>query len=196
VSRAILAIVVVAALGWITLNTARSHSSGSRGLPVGAALPAFAVPLSSSTCSGRCDANVAVRAGQGAAGARPACSVHRADVITSCGLVSHGPAVLAFVFPPVAACRSELSILDRVRARHPEIEFAAIAVRSSGAGARSLARPYSLPIAYDHDAAVADEYGVVVCPTIVFAGRDGTVAASTIGPQSESAIEASVAKLR
>jgi hypothetical protein len=196
VSRAVLAIVVVAALGWITLNTARSHSPGSHGLPAGASLPAFAVPLSSSSCSGRCDANVAVRVGQGAAGARPACSVHRADVITSCGLVAHGPAVLAFVVPPVAACRGELAVLDRVSARHPEIAFAAIAVRSSGTAARSLARPHSVPIAYDHDAAVADEYGVVVCPTIVFAGRDGKVAASTVGPQSEAAIEARVAKLR
>ena len=83
-----------------------------------------------------------------------------------------------------------------MRARHPDVAFAAIDVRAAGAAARELARRHALPIAYDHDAAVADEYGVVVCPTIVYAGRDGKVAASTVGPQSEGAIEARVEKLR
>ena len=39
---------------------------------------------------------------------------------------------------------------------------------------------FKLPIAYDHDAAVADEYAVVVCPTLVFARRGGVVEESTV----------------
>jgi hypothetical protein len=158
-------------------------------------MPPFAMPLSSSSCRGPCDANVAVRAGQGAAGARPACSVRGPSVLNSCELAARGPVVLAFVFAPVRACRDQLTVLDRVRVRHPGVSFAAVDVRASGAAARSFARRWQLPIGYDHDAAVADEYGVVVCPTIVFARRGGRVLESTIGPQSEASIESRVRRL-
>jgi hypothetical protein len=195
VNRWILAFVVVAALGWVTLNTVRSKSAGSRGLPPGAALPPFAMPLSGSSCRGPCDANVAARFGQGAAGARPACSVRGPWILNSCELAARGPVVLAFVFAPVRACRAQLSVLDRVRARHPGVAFAAVDVRASGASARAFARSWKLPIGYDHDAAVADEYGVVVCPTIVFARRGGRVLESTVGPQSEAQVESRVRRL-
>ncbi len=194
-TRWILALVLVALLGWVTLNTVRSDSPGSKGLPAGTRMPPFAMPLSSSTCQGRCDANVAVRAGQGAAGERPACSVRRADVLNSCALVERGPAVLAFVFAPVRACRAQLDVLDRVRARHPGVAFAAVDVRASGAQAREFARRWTLPIGYDHDAAVADEYAVVICPTIVFAQRGGRVLESTVGPLDEAGVEARVRRL-
>ena len=59
--RLLLAVFVVALMGWITLNTLPRDSPGSQGLPAGAALPPFAMPLSSSSCRGRCDANVAQR---------------------------------------------------------------------------------------------------------------------------------------
>jgi len=194
-SRWVFAFVVVAALGWVTLNTVRSKSPGSRGLPAGAAMPPFAMPLSSSSCRGPCDANVAVRAGQGAAGARPACSVRGPSVLNSCELAARGPVVLAFVFAPVRACRDQLTVLDRVRVRHPGVSFAAVDVRASGAAARSFARRWQLPIGYDHDAAVADEYGVVVCPTIVFARRGGVVAESTTHALDEAAVESRVRRL-
>ena len=63
------------------------------------------MPLSTSPCRGRCDANVATEAGQGAAGAKPACAVRGPDVLNSCELAEGGPFVLAFVFEPVARCR-------------------------------------------------------------------------------------------
>jgi hypothetical protein len=191
VNRRLLALPLVALLGVVTLNTVRSDSPGSKGLPAGARLPPFAMPLSSSSCRGRCDANVAVRAGQGAAGARPACSVRGAGVLNSCELAARAPAVLAFVFAPVRQCRDQLDVLDRVRARHPGVVFAAIAVRADGPSARTFAREggWRLPVAYDHDAAVADEYAVVVCPTIVFARRGGVVVTSTVGPQDDAAVE-------
>jgi hypothetical protein len=197
VTRWFLPFVLVALLGWVTLNTVRSDSPGSKGLPAGARLPPFAMPLSSSPCRGRCDANVAVRAGQGAAGSRPACSVRGPDVLNSCELAQRAPLVLAFAFAPVRECRDQLDALDRVRARHPGVAFAAVDVRADGAAARSLVREggWRLPVAYDHDAAVADEYAVVICPTIVFAHRGGRVMESTTGPLSEAALERRVEKL-
>lgn len=196
-ARWIVPFLLVALVGWVTLNTLTGDSPGSNGLPAGAKLPPFAMPLSSSSCRGRCDANIATGSGQAKAGPRPACDVRRPDVLNSCQLAERGPLVLAFVFEPVRACRDQLDILDRVRARHPDVSFAAIDVRADGASARRLARSggWKLPLAYDHDAAVADEYSVVVCPTIVFARRGGVVSESTTHALDEAAVEARVRKL-
>jgi hypothetical protein len=196
-TRWILAFVVVAVLGWVTLNTVRSDSPGSRGLPAGARIPPFAMPLSTSTCRGRCDANVAVRAGQGAAGARPACSVRGPGVLNSCELSERRPLVLAFVFAPIKRCREQLDVLERVRRRHSFTAFAAVNVRADGPATRKLVREggWTLPVGYDHDAAVADEYGVVVCPTIVFVNAGGKVLESTVGPLSQADVERRVRRL-
>ena len=190
------AVVVVAVLGWITLNTVRSHSPGSRGLQPGEPLPAFAMPLSGSACRGACDANIATRRGQGAAGARPACQVRGPEVLTSCQLAAGAPAVLAFVFAPVRACRDELDVLARARARHPGVRFAAVAVRADGARARALAGEHpGVSLAYDHDGAVANEYAVVICPTITFIDRDGRVDGSTVGPLGPAELERWLARI-
>jgi hypothetical protein len=196
-TRWLLAFVLVALLGWVTLNTVRSDSAGSRGPAAESRLPPFAMPLSSSSCRGRCDANVAVRAHQGAAGERPACSVRGPEILNSCELAERGPFVLAFVFAPVRECRSQLGVLDRVRGRHPGVAFAAVDVRADGAAARRFVRSgaWTLPVGYDHDAAVADEYGVVVCPTIVFVRRGGKVLESTVGPLDEAGVERRVRRL-
>jgi Redoxin len=192
----LLAVFVVAVLGWITLNTVRSDSPGSRGLPPGVALPAFAVPLSGSSCRGPCDANIATRSGEGAAGSRPACRVRGPHVLTSCRLAADAPAVLAFVFAPVPACRGELDVLARARARHPGVRFAAVVVRADGARARTLAQQHpGVPLAYDHDGAVANEYAVVICPTITFIDRDGRVDGSHVGPLDAADLERWLARI-
>jgi hypothetical protein len=192
----LIAVFVVALLGWVTLNTVRSDPTGSRGLQAGTRLPAFAMPLADSPCRGSCDANIATRRGQGSAGAVPACAVRGPHVLSSCELAAHPPAVLAFVFAPVGACRDELDVLARARARHPGVRFAAVAVRANGAKARALAAAHpGVPVAYDHDGAVADEYAVVVCPTITFIGRDGRVAASTVGPLDGRGLDTWLARI-
>ncbi len=189
----LIAVFAVALLGWVTLNSVATETAGSKGLQPGDALPPFAMPLSTSSCRGRCDANVATKADQGAAGAKPACQVRGPHVLNSCERAEGGPFVLAFVFEPVARCRDQLPALERVAARHRDVRFRVVAVRADAATARSLGT--TLPVGYDHDGAVANEYAVVVCPTITFVGRGGTVEGSTVGPQNEAAIESWVRRI-
>ena len=189
----LLAVFVVALLGWITFNSVATETAGSEGLKAGDPLPPFAMPLSTSACRGRCDANVATEAGQGAAGEKPACSVRGPEVLNSCELAEGGPFVLAFVFEPVAHCRDQLPALERVAARHPEVKFRVVAVRADALTARALRS--KLPVGYDHDGAVANEYAVVVCPTITYVRRGGKVAGSSVGPLGEEALEGWVKRI-
>jgi hypothetical protein len=189
----VLAVFVVALLGFITLNSVRTDSSGSAGLAAGAPLPPFAMPLSTYPCRGRCDANVATGRGQRAAGGRPACELRGRDVLNSCELAEGGPFVLAFVFVPIARCRDQIPVLERVAARHRGVRFRIVAVRADGAEARSLKS--KLPVGYDHDGAVANAYSVVICPTITYVARGGRVVGSTVGSRSEADVESRVLEL-
>jgi len=190
----LIAVFVGALLTWVTFNSIVTESKGSRGLEAGQSLPPFAMPLSTSSCRGRCDANVATKPEQGAAGTRPACEVRGPDVLNSCVLAEGGPFVLAFVFAPVARCRDQIPVLERVAARHRDVEFRIVAVRADAAQARSLHS--NLPVGYDHDGAVANEYAVVICPTITYVARGGRVEGSTVGPATESDIEAWVRRIQ
>ena len=189
----IIAVFVVALLGWITLNSVATETAGSDGLQAGDALPPFAMPLSTSSCRGRCDANVATKAGQGAAGSKPACQVRGKDVLNVCELAEGGPFVLAFVFTPVERCRAQVPLLEAAARRNPDIKFRIVAVRADAAAARGLGS--TLPVGYDHDGAVANEYAVVVCPTITYVRAGGKVAGSTVGPLGEQALEGWVQRI-
>ena len=68
-----------------------------------------------------------------------------------------------------------------------------VAVRGDAAAARGLGT--SLPVGYDHDGAVANEYAVVVCPTITFVARGGRVAGSTVGALDDAALESWVKRI-
>ena len=177
----------------VTFNTIVTESKGSRGLQEGDTLPPVAMPLSTSSCQGRCDANVATEAEQGAAGARPACAVRGPEVLNTCELAEGGPFVLAFVFHPVARCVDQIGVLERVAARHRDVKFRIVAVRADAAQARSLGS--NLPVGYDHDGAVANEYAVIVCPTITYVAAGGRVLGSTVGPASEADVEGWVRRL-
>jgi hypothetical protein len=189
----IIAVFVVALLGWITLNSVATETAGSKGLQAGDALPPFAMPLSTSSCTGRCDANVATKADQGAAGSKPACEVRGKNILNVCELAEGGPFVLAFVFTPVERCRSQVPLLEAAAQRNPDVKFRIVAVRADAATARGLGS--TLPVGYDHDGAVANEYAVVVCPTITFVRAGGKVAGSTVGPLGEQAIEGWVQRI-
>jgi hypothetical protein len=154
---------------------------GARGIPDGQVVPPFAVPLALSNLDG--DANLARRAGEGAAGARPACRVRGPRVLNGCALGEGGPFVLAFFATRGKGCVEQLDALEAARRRTPGVRFAAIAIRGDRGALRSLIREHrwGFPVGYDRDGALASAYAVQVCPQITFARAGGRVAETTFG---------------
>lgn len=177
----IVAFVAFLALVYITVNTLRTEGPGSAGLPAGAQLPPFAAPLIPSDLVG--DANVARRAGQGEAGARPACSVTDPRALNICTLQRERPVVLAFLTAGSERCVDELDAMQVVAPRFSQVAFAAVAIRGDREDLRTLVREHgwSFPVAQDRDGAVANLYGVAICPTVVFAKRGGRVLDTALG---------------
>ena len=188
-------VVAVLLIAYVSLNSARSHGPGSQGVRAGAPMPPFAAPLALGSVTG--DVNVARRRGQGAAGARPACEVRGPGVLNVCELWEQGPVVLAFLATRGARCTGELDALDRERARHPGVQFAAVAIRGDRAELRALVRRHGwrFPVAWDRDGILANLYGVAVCPLVTFAARDGKVAGTAIEFLDERALSERVRAL-
>jgi thiol-disulfide isomerase/thioredoxin len=178
--------IAVAVLAYILVNTLRTEGPGSRGLPAGSRMPAFAMPLALSALEG--DANVSPRA----------CSVRGPDVLNSCQLTERGPVVLGFFAEPSERCDDEIDRLDGLRARFPDVQFAAVAIRGSRDELRRRVRDrgWKLPVGYDHDGAVANAYAVAVCPTITLAHRGGTVLRTLLGTQDDAQLAAAIRGLR
>lgn len=187
----------LAILAYITYNTIVTTPSGSQGLAAGKRMPPFAAPLVTSDLVG--DANVAVRAHQGPAGARPACSVTDPRALNSCTLARRGPVALAFFAADAGRCVDALDALARVAPRHPSVRFAAVAIRGSRGDLRALVRRHGwrFPVAQDRDGAVGNLYGVAVCPAVVLAHRGGVVMRTALGtPQTKpAALERAVRRL-
>jgi peroxiredoxin len=181
-------------LVYITLNTLSTHGPGSQGPRVGHPLPSFAAPLVTSSLVG--DANVATRRGQGSAGARPACDVTDPRALNSCTLARRAPVVLAF-FTSAGKCVGQLDTIQELAPRFPQVRFAAVAVRGDRGALRALVRHHrwTFPVAQDRDGAVANLYGVAICPTLVFAPRGGRVRETTLGVQSAAALARRVRSL-
>jgi thiol-disulfide isomerase/thioredoxin len=175
-------VLMVAVLIYIGLNTLRTEGPGSRGVEAGTELPAFAVPLALSDLEG--DANVSGRA----------CDVRGPKILNSCELAEQGPVVLGFFAEPSQRCDDEIDRLDALRARFPGVQFAAVAIRGSRADLRRRVRDrgWELPVGHDRDGAVANLYGVAVCPTIVLARRGGRVVRTVLGSPDEADLEADV----
>jgi hypothetical protein len=188
-------VVVVLLIAYITLNTARSNGPGSTGPRPGESMPPFAAPLAIGTVSG--DVNVARRNGQGAAGRRPACTVRGRGILNVCELWERGPVVLAFLATRGARCSDELDRLDRLRARHPGFQFAAVSIRGDRASLRALVdrKRWGFPVAYDRDGILANLYAVAVCPQITFALPGGRVSDTSVGELDSAGLERRLAAL-
>ncbi|HVL94365.1 MAG TPA: hypothetical protein VM266_00755 [Solirubrobacteraceae bacterium] len=190
----ILGVVIVLVLGYITFNTLRTQAPGSRGLEIGAKLPPFAAPLAGSSLDG--DANIAVRASEQIRQA--ACDVRRPDVFNSCQAAERGPLVLGFTAVRSERCLRQIDLLDRLRTRFADVQFAVVAIKGDRADLRRevARRGWKLPVAHDRDGAVANVYAVSVCPAITFASRGGEVRATTLGEASAAEIERAVETIR
>ena len=60
---------------------------------------------------------------------RRPCDVRGPDVLNVCELAERGPVVLAFFAEPVDRCDDQIDMLDRLRSRFPDVQFAAVAIR-------------------------------------------------------------------
>jgi hypothetical protein len=185
-------VVGVVVLAYITLNTLTTESAGSRGPAVGERLPPFAMPTAANRSDA--DANIATRPDSGPEGSRPACTVRGPEILNVCELAEQGPVVLAFLATRSGRCAEQVDVLDRVAPRHPGVRFAAVSVRGDHEQLLRTARErgWRLPIGYDHDGAVANLYGVAICPTVTFARRGGAVAGTALGFLDERALDARV----
>jgi AhpC/TSA family len=176
----------LAILAYITYNTLSTPATSSHGLDRGTRMPPFAAPLVTSDLVG--DANVARHADQGEAGARPACSVTDPRALNSCTLARRGPVVLGFLADSSDRCVDALDAMQEVSARHPDVGFAAVAIRGDREETRTTARDHGwrFPVAQDSDGAVANLYGVAICPTVVLAYRGGIVMRTALGSDETS----------
>lgn len=186
----------LAILAYITYNTLSTPATSSTGPPAGHRLPPFAAPLVTSDLQG--DANVASHANQGQAGAEPACDVNDPRALNVCTLARRGPLVLAF-FTDSGRCTAVLDAMRRIAPRHPGVGFAAVAIKGDRGATRALVRRrgWSFPVAEDRDGAVANVYGVAICPTVVLAYRGGVVMRTALGSDETTvaALERAVARL-
>jgi hypothetical protein len=182
-------VVAVLLLAWVSVNALRSEGPGSEGVRSGARLPPFAAPLALGPVEG--DVNVARRAGQGAAGSRPACAVRGPGILNVCALWARGPVVLAFLATRGARCTGELDVLERARRAHPGVQFAAVSIRGERAELRALVRHHGwgFPVGHDRDGVLANLYGVAVCPHLTYALPGGRVTATSVGTLGADALE-------
>ncbi len=153
------------------------HGGGHNhpGVREGQSMRHFVAPLATSDLDA--PANVAPRCDP----ARPA-----RRGLNVCG---REPIVLEFFALDAPPCIRAVDALQRVKARFPGVEFAAVAAGGNKRGTLALVRSHhwTIPVAYDSTAAVAQLYGVAVCPLIEVAGRGGVVQLLLIGERWEHA---------
>jgi hypothetical protein len=158
----------------ISVSFLTTRGVGTDGIPAGRQLHFFAAPRATSTLNG--DANT-----------NPPCTVTRHDprALNICLLAKRAPLVLGFFVTGQSACERLVDSMQTVSREFPttEVQFAAVAVRSShrATAAAVRAHHWTIPVAYDRDGAVGDVYGVEVCPTAELANRGGVVARRLIG---------------
>jgi hypothetical protein len=180
----------------VALNTLKTPGTSSSGPAVGDPMPAFAAPLALSSLDG--DVNVATKAGQGAAGARPACDLQGPGILTSCELVRGHPAAIAFLAPGRDRCEDELDALADAARATPQVRVAAVALRGDREALRKTirGRGWDFPVAYDRDAILANLYGVAVCPQITFVLPGGRVHDTVVGEQDTAQLRARLRALQ
>jgi len=175
-------VVAVLLIGYISLNTVRTHGVGSAGLRTGSALPQFAAPIATGPLPDG-DVNVARKKGQGDAGSRPACSVRGAGILNSCDLTRDAPVAIAFLATRGAQCTGEIDALARAAGRHPGVKLAAVSIRGDRGELRRLVRTHRwrFPVAWDRDGILANLFGVAVCPSVTYVLPGGRVQGTSVG---------------
>jgi hypothetical protein len=168
---------------------------GVRGPAPGSRLPPFAVPLALDDVSG--GANVASGSDRGAGGARAACSVRGAGILSLCQLDERAPVVLA-LFIPAGSCERVVSELQALAPSFPGVEFAAVAIRGERASLRKLiaSKHLTLPVGFDPEGLLEPLYQVLTCTQIDFGYPGGVVQSrALITPPPPATLRARVREL-
>jgi hypothetical protein len=178
----------VLVVAYITVNSLRTEGVGSRGPLTGEPLPPFAAPFASLAVDDETVANVGENA----------CSVRGPEILNACELAERAPVVLTFAATGVERCERQVDVVDRVSARFPDVEFAAVGVRGDREALLAAQRRHGwrIPVAHDREGAVASVYAVVVCPFVTFARRGGEVTGSALSFLDDAALARRVEVLR
>jgi peroxiredoxin len=192
-----LALAAAALIVYVSLNTLGGQHVGSAGLKVGTKVPPFAAPLALGPL-GDAPVNVARKPNQGdVVGNTPACKVRGPGILNSCQLGERGPFVLAFLATRGTRCTRELDALQRISARHRDLQVAAISIRGDRDDLRSLVRKHGwrFPVAWDLDGRLANLFGVAVCPQLTYVLQGGIVHDTTIGELDARELDARLTSL-
>jgi hypothetical protein len=105
--------------------------------------------------------------------------------------------VLGFFAEPMDRCVEQIDVLDRLRGRFPDVQFAAVAILGDRDDLRRRVRGrgWGLPVGHDASGAVVNAYAVAVCPQITFARRGGEVLRTTFGSQDADQLAAIIDEL-
>ncbi|WP_205697260.1 hypothetical protein [Conexibacter sp. SYSU D00693] len=191
--RTPIALLAIAGLLVAISLSALRNDGRTPGPSVGDRLPPFAAPLAVSRLEGAVNLRRSTEAGDGPL----ACDVRGADKVNVCELYERGPVVLTFFTTGGDRCVRQLDVVDRVAARHPEVEFAAIALAGERAEVRDVVRRHRwrFPVGHDEEGLLASVYGVAVCPQITFARRGGAVVDTNVGDLDARGLDALVRQL-
>jgi peroxiredoxin len=157
-----------------------NHGSSTTGVTAGHRLRWFAAPLA------RTDL-------RGAANLHPPCSLSEHDprALNLCIDAGRGPIVLSLFVLGGGPCERQVDALQTLSHRFAgsSVQFLAVALNASHAAAAKAVRAHhwTIPVAYDEDGRVGEQYGVVACPMVELARRGGMVVDRLIGNQWDSA---------
>ena len=157
-----------------------SHGTSTTGVTAGHRLRWFAAPLATTDL-------------HGAANLHPPCTAaaHDPRALNLCLEARHAPVVLSLFVLGAVACERQVDALQTLSRRFSgtPIRFAAVALNASrDATAKAVrAHRWTIPVAYDEDGRIGEQYGVVACPMVELARRGGIVTARLIGNRWDNA---------
>jgi peroxiredoxin len=173
----LIGLVLVAALSvYLFVN----HGSSSTGVTAGQRLRWFAAPLATTNL-------------RGAANLHPPCTLAKHDprALNLCIDAARGPIVLSLFVLGGGPCERQVDALQALSRRFAgsSVQFVAVALNAGQAATAKAVRAnhWTIPVTYDEDGRVGEQYGVVACPMVELARRGGIVADRLIGNQWDSA---------
>jgi peroxiredoxin len=156
------------------------RASSTTGVTAGHRLHWFAAPLATSDL-------------RGAANLRPECTLaaHDPRALNLCIDARRGPIVLSLFVLGGGPCERQVDVLQTLSRRFADssVQFLAVALNAGQSATAKTVRAHhwTIPVAYDEDGRVGDQYGVVACPMVELARRGGVVVDRLIGNRWDNA---------